>query len=662
MRVVVVLFVIVLMLPVIVDNDYVYHVFGTSTDDRIVNQNEFGKTNMSNGQDMVYRIVADSTSTNKTYKIGFVEPFFTYAAYNESSFYTFYLKYKDTKLGVNITTDLALLRNNSIPTGPFNVYNAAPGTPPYLPHFDYFSIIKEHVERIVPKAIFTTITDIDAHFGRIFDAENHTNTYDILFLFHNEYVTQEEYDNLKLFVANGGTIVFTEANALYAEIKYDAEKNSITLVKGHNWEFDGKVARKSVAERWPKETSEWTGSNFMFGKPTFVDIDFLNLPFNYSHSEEQHVTNRNANILHNYAVHDPKDVNFNATVATYGMNYGKGKVIGIGLYAHTLVGQEGFELFLKLFDYIVIPHSLVNRDYKLVGEREGEISVPSIMKTGEVSTIQVNNQLHVLTLNLKRSLLQQDNLTISIPRNLLDRTLDMAFEASSESYDIVADGKALDFDYIILDSETGFKISLPYDITTIQIHYTLPSFSINAPKDISLEAQGENNTLKQIGQPSILCHSRDSTLCGHLTISQNSPTTFPIGSTYVTWVAEDPISGLSVKDLQKITIYDDIPPDVRMTEPPINPSSINISGGIFNIGGVAYDKSGIEKVEAFAYELPFDGRFSYMSATPAVEDWSRWSMSLDVGNRTEIGVSVRATDKAGNRNWDKGTFSLSPEP
>jgi hypothetical protein len=77
---------------------------------------------------------------------------------------------------------------------------------------------------------------------------------------------------------------------------------------------------------------------------------------------------------------------------------------------------------------------------------------------------------------------------------------------------------------------------------------------------------------------------------------------------------------------------------------------------------VAYDKSGIEKVEAFAYELPFDGRFSYMSATPAGEDWSRWSMSLDVGNRTEIGVSVRATDKAGNRNWDKGTFSLSPEP
>ena len=80
MRVVVVLFVIVLMLPVIVDNDDVYHVFGTSMDDRIVNQNEFGKTNMSNRQDMVYNIVADSTNTNKTYKIGFVEPFFTYAA------------------------------------------------------------------------------------------------------------------------------------------------------------------------------------------------------------------------------------------------------------------------------------------------------------------------------------------------------------------------------------------------------------------------------------------------------------------------------------------------------------------------------------------------------------------------------------------------------
>ena len=79
------------------------------------------------------------------------------------------------------------------------------------------------------------------------------------------------------------------------------------------------------------------------------------------------------------------------------------------------------------------------------------------MKTGDVSTIQVNNQLQVLTLNLKRSLLQQDNLTISIPRNLLYGTLDTSFEASRESYDIVADGTALDFDYIILDSETGFR-------------------------------------------------------------------------------------------------------------------------------------------------------------------------------------------------------------
>lgn len=98
------------------------------------------------------------------------------------------------------------------------------------------------------------ITDIDVHFGRIFDSENYSNAYDILFLFHNEYLTQQEYDHLRLFVANGGTIVFTEANAPYAEINYNADNNSITLVRGHKWEFDGKVARKSVAERWPKET------------------------------------------------------------------------------------------------------------------------------------------------------------------------------------------------------------------------------------------------------------------------------------------------------------------------------------------------------------------------------------------------------------------------
>ena len=119
---------------------------------------------------------------------------------------------------------------------------------------------------------------------------------------------------------------------------------------------------------------------------------------------------------------------------------------------------------------------------------------------------------------------------------------------------------------------------------------------------------------------------------------------------------------MTVRDLQKVTIYDDILPYVSITHPPTNSSEIKTPRGIFNISGTAYDKVGIEKVEAFAYDLPFDGGFSYMPAAPAADgDWSKWSMSFNVGNKTEIGISVRATDISGNRNWDKGIFSLYPE-
>ena len=68
--------------------------------------------------------------------------------------------------------------------------------------------------------------------------------YDILFLFHNEYLTQNEYTNLKNFVLNGGTIVFTEANALFAEVSYNNASNSITLVNGHIGSSTAKLQRE----------------------------------------------------------------------------------------------------------------------------------------------------------------------------------------------------------------------------------------------------------------------------------------------------------------------------------------------------------------------------------------------------------------------------------
>ena len=93
--------------------------------------------------------------------------------------------------------------------------------------------------------------------GKIFNADG-TNAYDVLFLFHNEYLTRAEYDNFKKFVTNGVTIVFGDGNALYAEVAYHKNNNTISLVSGHNRNFDqNRTAWKGPAEKWLDETREW---------------------------------------------------------------------------------------------------------------------------------------------------------------------------------------------------------------------------------------------------------------------------------------------------------------------------------------------------------------------------------------------------------------------
>ena len=84
-----------------------------------------------------------------------------------------------------------------------------------------------------------------------------------MILGHQEYVTQKEYDNLKKFVTNGGILFLMDGNTFYAEVKYDNKTKTVSLAKGHSWEFNGKSAWGSIGERWAKETSEWVGSNYL---------------------------------------------------------------------------------------------------------------------------------------------------------------------------------------------------------------------------------------------------------------------------------------------------------------------------------------------------------------------------------------------------------------
>jgi hypothetical protein len=43
----------------------------------------------------------------------------------------------------------------------------------------------------------------------------------ISILGHQECVTQQEYGNLRHFVANGGTMIILDGNVFYTEVKYN---------------------------------------------------------------------------------------------------------------------------------------------------------------------------------------------------------------------------------------------------------------------------------------------------------------------------------------------------------------------------------------------------------------------------------------------------------
>ena len=328
-------------------------------------------------------------------KIAFVRPTFTEAAYQEHGFYRFDSKNDYLPYGKNITTDLDMLTvktPKSVSEFPGNDIRHLSKITSLIPingtelhnvistHFPipqgFWRPFIDHVKKVVPNATITVMRDEDVHDGHIFYQDNKSNVYDILLLFHSEYVTQSEYNNLKQFVKNGGTIVFIDSNVFYAEVRYDRNNHTITLVKGHGWKFDGKAASRSVPERWYNETKDWVGSNFLN-----IDINksvtFANNPFNYTHLEEQFVNNPKAKIIIDYGIKFPKefiesylkkekllpeplreDIPIESlNVATYSLDYGKGKVIMLGLYGQNLANNESF---LRFFDNLITEHALMH--------------------------------------------------------------------------------------------------------------------------------------------------------------------------------------------------------------------------------------------------------------------------------------------------------------
>jgi hypothetical protein len=288
--------------------------------------------------------------------IAFIDRTFSDAAYNDA-FYLFYHLYDKTHSNITKYTNLLTSKVLKIPLDPER------------------EMIVDRIKWLRPETNITILTDEDAHNRSSLFMDDGTNKYDVILFGHNEYNTQQEYNNLREFVANGGIMIFLGANMLFAEVKYDEKSQAITLVKGHGFEFKGESAQPGVHERWANETTNWVGS--VFCDCWQYDIKYGNNPFGYIHNEEQSITNPKAKIILDYNATEnganPKDLNtmlgYNATekaanpkdlkIATYEINYKKGKVITFGLMTtNDLFNNEKFNRF---FDSLLLYY--VFREY-----------------------------------------------------------------------------------------------------------------------------------------------------------------------------------------------------------------------------------------------------------------------------------------------------------
>ena len=317
-----------------------------------------------------------------------------------------------------------------------------PTTPEEIKHLDEINQLGElynpyritkivpHIKELLPDADVVILTDGDVHDGLAFsnsgscgdisnsNSDNDSNSssssnggFDILILGHNEYVTQQEYDNLKSFVANGGILICLDGNVFYCEVKYNKEAQTVTLVRGHRWVFDGQKAYwykpgeyfDDSGERWEEETSKWLGSNYAY----FTDIhghkegfvyylsNRLVDMFGYIPLEEQYITNYDGvKIIQDWdaksAFPDVPLIHGDMQIACYEKPYGNGKSIVFSIYSDMVIDNPEF---LKFFDGVLLGNAIAS--LASISKTYGGLS-HLIQKTinGKASTInQLLNEL-----------------------------------------------------------------------------------------------------------------------------------------------------------------------------------------------------------------------------------------------------------------------------
>jgi hypothetical protein len=150
---------------------------------------------------------------NDPQKTAVVYPYFTYVAYNEPGFYTYYRGDCDSCTTTKFVPS-SLLNNEYVTSG--------------LGH------------QALTLLGYTALSDEEIDMN-----PSILQQFDKVIMLHNEYVTRTMFDA----ITNHPNVFYLYPNALYAEIEVDYIDETITLIRGHNypepeiingfdWEFD----------------------------------------------------------------------------------------------------------------------------------------------------------------------------------------------------------------------------------------------------------------------------------------------------------------------------------------------------------------------------------------------------------------------------------------
>ena len=313
--------------------------------------------------------------------VAVIKPVFTstpYSQYPYGSFYAFYKKYVNAN--GNITTNLDWL-NTSVKSGV--AYNSGWGHT-----FPLYSFLNSQAARgcgLVLGKNLRVISDINVSDGALFNPGG-GRRFDAAIIGHQEYVTQSEYDQLRLFVASGGRLIAMSSNQFYGEVSYDHFKGAEIFMRGHGgYFFNGRTAWYDRSRGYPWNASGWFGSvyccfhRFQYHggavNATNPVGSLLNhyygstVDATYSTHEENRVSNYSRTSIIATYLASPE-----VTVASYIHEYGRGAVFSISIFGEDLIQTNPSTQYF-LIASLAIP-------YKSAGPSTTSMSTTSQATTG----------------------------------------------------------------------------------------------------------------------------------------------------------------------------------------------------------------------------------------------------------------------------------------